>query len=298
MGLVLKSKKTTGFYLFFFSILAFQAYFESRLLAQNSVTIEKATDMPEEVFETSELLYYNNLIWTFNDSGGEPELFGLSMDGKTIIKRVTLWNAYNYDWEDITQDSANVYIGDTGNNFGNRTNLCIYVIPKKKLTDSGNQIVKATKIFYSYPEYKAVSIFSFTKSSFDCEAMVYFNDSIYLFTKDWVTLQSVMYSVPAKPGKYMAVKRSTLHADGLITAADYDGKQLVLLGYKDYKAFIWMFKPCSNLNIDEQTGKRIELTELGGAQTEGLAIFNDNTLLISNEKSVVQQRFRKVIINR
>jgi hypothetical protein len=260
------------------------------------VKILNTYDLPDELRETSGLIYYNNLIWTFNDSGGEPELYAWSEKDSAIVKRVTLWNAYNFDWEDITQDSTYIYVGDIGNNFGNRGNLCIYRIEKKKLFKKGSQAVKADKISFTYPQYQPVSIFSFKRSSFDCEAMVYCNDSIYLFSKDWITNHSTVYSISAKPGNYLAHKICIFDSGGLITAADYDGKQLVLLGYKNYKAFLWIFKSLTGFNINEQICRRIELVEFGGAQTEGIAIKDPNTFYISNEKSTIIQRLWKIRI--
>jgi hypothetical protein len=279
-----------------FLIINIHTFIVRNTLSQSVTSVQKIADLPEDLVETSGLLMYDDLVWSFNDSEGDPELMGYSIKEKKIVKRVTIWNGYNFDWEDITQDSANIYIGDIGNNFGNRDNLCIYSISKRKLTKSCIQAVKADKIFYTYPGYKSVSIFKLIRSSYDCEAMVYSNGLIYLFTKDWNTLQSTIYSIPAKPGKYTALKIGTFNADGLITAADYDGKQLVLLGYKNYHAFMWIFKSINNFRLNEQNGKRIELNEFGGAQTEGIAIADSVTYIISNEKSSVPQQIREVKI--
>jgi hypothetical protein len=259
-------------------------------------TVLKVYDLPYKVRETSGLIYYNNLIWTFNDSGGEPELFAWSEKDSAIVKRVTLWNAYNFDWEDIAQDSTYIYVGDIGNNFGSRGNLCIYRIAKKHLLKKGNKAVRAEKISYTYPNYKPVSYLSFKRSSFDCEAIVYCNDSIYLFSKDWKTFHSIVYSIPAKPGDYLAHKICAFDSEGLITAADYDGKQLILLGYKDNMSFLWIFKSLTDFNIAGQVGKRIDLVDFRGAQTEGIAIKDSHTIYISNEKCGINQRLWEVRI--
>jgi hypothetical protein len=124
--------------------------------------------------------------------------------------------------------------------------------------------------------------------------MIYFRDSIYLFTKDWVTLESTIYSLPTRPGKYTANKIGVFKSDGLITGADFDGKQLILLGYKNYKAFLWVFNSFSGIQADAKVGKRIALSSFGGAQTEGIAIKDRNTIFISNEKSIMQQRLWQV----
>jgi hypothetical protein len=258
------------------------------------IKILKTCTLPDQLIETSGLIYFNHLIWSFNDSGGEPELYALSEKDNKVVKRVTLWNGFNYDWEDITQDSSYIYIGDIGNNFGNRGKLCIYRIHKNGLYKKGNQAVKASQITFTYPDYKPGSIFKMKKSSFDCEAMIYKNDSIYLFSKDWNTNHTTVYSLPAVPGDYIAHKICSFNVNGLVTAADYDGRQLILLGYKDYKAFLWIFKNISDLNLNKQKSKRIELTEFGGAQTEGIAIKGAETFYISCEKSSLPQSLWEV----
>jgi hypothetical protein len=250
------------------------------------VSINKSYQLPDVVFESSGLIYSGNLIWTFNDSGGDPELFAFSLPDTHVIKRTTLWNAYNFDWEDITQDSSHIFIGDTGNNFGNRENLCIYRINKKALYKHKNSAVKGDKIFFTYPGYKPVSILSFTKSAFDCEAMVWHNDSIYLFTKDWITLNTTIYSVPSVPGAYTAHKIREFKSECLITAADSNGNMLLLLGYRNYKVFLWKFNSLEGFLSGKDHGRQIELSVLGKAQAEGIAIKNDSTVFISAEGAI------------
>lgn len=251
--------------------------------SQEILKIQRVYHLSSDVMETSGLVYFNNLVWTFNDSGGEPELFAYALPDTTPAKRATLWNAYNFDWEDITQDSTHVYVGDMGNNFGNRDNLCIYRINKSTLLKHRSSVPKAEKISFTYPGYTPVSLLSFTKSSFDCEAITWYNDSIYLFTKDWVTYNTTLYCIPATPGKYIARKIRTFNSNCLITAADFAGNKLYLLGYNNYKASLFVFSSFTDFINGKETFERIELRALGGAQTEGLAIKNDSTLFISSE---------------
>lgn len=270
------------------SVLIVSFHFKSNGLIQpadlsKSIIIKNFYSLPDAVFETSGLIYSDTLVWTFNDSGGEPELFAFSLPDTTIAKRTTLWNAYNFDWEDIAQDRLHIYIGDIGNNFGNREHLCIYRINKKVLYKHRYSAVKGDKIIFTYPGYKPVSIFSFTKSAFDCEAMVWHNDSIYLFTKDWITFNTTIYSIPSIPGEYKAQKIREFKSECLITAADYNGKILLLLGYRNYKVFLWKFNSLEDFLSGKDSGRQIELSMVGKAQAEGLAIKNDSTLLISAE---------------
>ncbi|MDP5028761.1 MAG: hypothetical protein NWQ14_11100 [Flavobacterium sp.] len=56
--------------------------------------------------ETSGLLFYNNSIITFNDSGGDANLYEINSTTGNILRTVSITNATNVDWEDITQDAS------------------------------------------------------------------------------------------------------------------------------------------------------------------------------------------------
>ncbi len=251
---------------------------------QKIIIIERTFNLPDILVETSGLIYYNHLVWTFNDSGGEPEIYSYSMADSSIKQRITLWNGKNYDWEEISQDSSFVYVGDFGNNFGIRHNLCIYIIDKEDIPKHKNKAVKARKIHFTYPDY-APTTFTLKRSAFDCEAMICFNDSIYLFTKNWITNTSGIYQIPKEPGKYMAKKIGIFDSKGLITAACLKNSQLVLLGYANSTPFIWRFNHFTNLNLKPSDGVRYDIRALNGKQTEGIAILDSVTYLISSEKT-------------
>ena len=66
--------------------------------------------------------YDRDLFWGFNDSGGKNILYAFDRSGK-IKMEIEIVNAGNDDWESITQDAKHIYIGDFGNNNGNRNNF-------------------------------------------------------------------------------------------------------------------------------------------------------------------------------
>ena len=91
----------------------------------------KIASLPDTCKEASSLLYTDGRIFTNNDSGNKPILFQLDTLTGAVIKYTTISNYNNEDWEDLAADSLNVYIGEFGNNSGERTNLKV-LKPKKK----------------------------------------------------------------------------------------------------------------------------------------------------------------------
>ena len=95
--------------------------------------------------ETSGLEMVQNFFITHNDSGGEPTLYYLSINGK-IEKKRKIDLAKNKDWEDITKDEKYFYIADSGNNYNNRKDLKIYKVPIDEASDENTKIIS-----FNYP---------------------------------------------------------------------------------------------------------------------------------------------------
>ncbi|UCG28349.1 MAG: hypothetical protein JSV24_03030 [Bacteroidales bacterium] len=253
--------------------------------------------LPAQLYETSGLEIFNGLFWTMNDSGGNAAIFGFDPASGEIKQIVRITNAENNDWESLAADDQNIYIGDFGNNYGRRRDLTIYIIRKLDIPDAGNGSVEAGKIRFVYPDQNQFR-FTIQHSSFDCEAFVCLNDSLYLFTKDWVNQHTGMYRVPAKPGEYVAELVDSFAADGLISGADINEKQdkLVLLGYKDYYPFIWVFSGVHGNRLFSHNNIRINLMDVYRAQTEAIVFSGEDTVFISAEESRVPSRLYRVIL--
>ena len=84
--------------------------------------------LPDEVKETSGLLFFNGKIITHKDSGNAANLYELDSVNGNILRIIAINSVTNTDWEDITQDENHIYIADIGNNNGNRTDLNIFKI--------------------------------------------------------------------------------------------------------------------------------------------------------------------------
>ena len=108
--------------------ILFAFFFCISLQAQIENITEKY-NLPNSISETSGLLFYNGKLITHNDSGDAANLYELDTIRGNITRTITISNATNSDWEDITQDDTHIYIGDFGNNSnGNRQDLKIYKI--------------------------------------------------------------------------------------------------------------------------------------------------------------------------
>ncbi|MCF8379552.1 MAG: hypothetical protein K9H49_08255 [Bacteroidales bacterium] len=242
--------------------------------------------LDKKVDETSGLIYFENVVWTFNDSQGKPQLYGINKPDGKINKTITLMKSTNIDWEDITQDEDYIYIGDFGNNAGNRKDLKIYKIKKDQTDQSNNIELEASIISFEFADQKVFDE-NHRKHDYDCESIINFDDRLILFSKNWKNGRTRMYSVSKEPGSYKIEKQSSFDVDGLITGADFnkENKKLVMVGYKEGKNFIFIFKDFDGNTLGNNLVYRINLNKLVEAQCEGICFIDNKTVLISTEKT-------------
>ena len=242
--------------------------------------------LPDEVNETSGLIYFRDGLWTINDSGNAPILYCLDPETGEVIQRITIGNAKNRDWEDLAQDEAYIYIGDFGNNSGARKFLDIYRVPKTAIPLKGDAEVNSDKIVFQYPDYKGKPE-QRKQTNFDCEAFVVINDSIHLFSKNWGDQQSKHYRIPKTPGNYVAELLFTFDTKGLITAADYNAQtnQLILLGYtkNEWVPFFWLLSDFQDCNFFAGNKRRIDLLNIIATQTESICFTNGQSGVLTSE---------------
>ncbi len=241
---------------------------------QTSYTLDIITALPEVLRESSGLSFTDNQLWTHNDSGNENILYHIDSLSGEVQFTVTLSLGENEDWEDMAESDTHVFIGDFGNNEGDRTDLRIYKVPKSNL----NQAVAISELItFSWPDQT-----DFTPNplnhNFDCEAFFYFNDSLHLFSKNWEDNQTKHYVLPAEAGDYVAEQKETFNAGGLITSADVseDGV-VILLGYTQTAFnFFWLLFDYPDSNFFSGNKRKIDLGSfLNNSQTEAV-VFREN----------------------
>jgi hypothetical protein len=198
--------------------------------------------LPAIIDETSGLIYYDGALWTHNDSDRKPEIYKFDTITGHILQTVKINNAVNIDWEDIAQDSNYIYIGDFGNNNGYRTDLKIYKILKKDITKGKNISVNASVINFSFSD-QTDFIPNHCNNNFDCEAFFFFQDSLYLFSKNWIDKKTKLYVLPCMQGNYIATLIDSFDVNGLITGADINiiTNEIAFIGYNNYIRFVWLF---------------------------------------------------------
>lgn len=217
----------------------FIAYILFLLVGSFAATAQRVSTLrtlPDALMENSGLAFYPNSILYFINDGGNAPLLHRYDTVNNNYSTLTVLNASNVDWEDLAQDTeGNLYIGDIGNNSNNRQNLKIYKTVNPESV-SNNEITVDT-ISYSYSNQTAFPPDA-AALYFDCEAMVWYKDSIYLFTKNRTSPYDgwcYMYVLPDEPGEYVAQLRDSVQFTamskeaGWITGADIRNDSLVLL---------------------------------------------------------------------
>ncbi len=244
-------------------------------------------ELPFQVRETSGLVSYNNLLWTHNDSKHKAELYALSPEDGKILKTIRVANAVNIDWEEISRDEHHLYIGDIGNNSGNRRVFQIYKLPLSLLDLDSEADVFADTINFSYPDQPEKS--AYLNHNYDCEAFVVSGDWIYLFTKNWADGRTNLYRVPASKGVWQAEYVDSFDVNGLITGADYqpETNQLVLVGYtnRTWLPYMWIMFDFRGNDFFSGNKRRINFTRLVTNQIEAVAFTEPGKVVITSERS-------------
>ncbi|MCR4032315.1 MULTISPECIES: SdiA-regulated domain-containing protein [Flavobacterium] len=255
---------------------------------QSGSDLKELYSLPKKLKEVSGITYFpeNNLLYTLEDSGNKNAIYAIDSKGK-LAKTITLSNATNVDWEDITKDkTGNIYIGDFGNNDNERRDLCIYKVAKNQLN---NDLAKAEyKISFSYPEQKE---FPPKKKEmfFDVESFFEMNGYFYLFTKNrskGFDGTVFIYKIKNAAGTQKALKIGEFKTCNnynhcVLTSASIspDGKKVALLSHDK----VLLFKDFKGDLFHKGTQTEINLNHF--SQKEAIVFKDNNTLLIADEKT-------------
>ena len=239
---------------------------------------------------------HEGVLWSHNDSGGEPILYAVGLRGERR-GRVRVEGAKNVDWEDITfDDRGNLWVHDGGNNRNNRKDLTLYRVPEPGALDG---TVKADRVVrFHFPEQRE---FPPTRAerNFDSEAVFWDKGQLFLLTKHRGNTKTTLYRFPqgfeddprwsrAEPEGSLALERIAeyeLGGDpnnygGKVTAADLspDGNTLAVLTYQGLFLF-----PRTETHWLAGTPRVIRFAQPLTQQCEAIAWVGEEGLMFSNE---------------
>jgi hypothetical protein len=91
--------------------------------------------LPDHISEASGLVATPGMLWTVNDSGGDPSIYGIDETGRQRLE-VRLRRATNVDWEDMAYNASTktLYVADIGDNAARRSAIRLYALPLPELT--------------------------------------------------------------------------------------------------------------------------------------------------------------------
>lgn len=235
----------------------------------------------DSIQETSGLNFFAGKLYTFNDSGNPAELYEIDKNSGKILK-VLKTNKENKDWEALTNDGSNFYIGDFGNNTGTRKDLKIYKIPFQN-NELQNDVMKT--ISFYYPEQNDFTSNNIS-TDYDLESMIYLNGKIHLFTKQWSSKSTTHYTIDPENYENQAAQKVESYKTGfVVTDASYYKKKLYVVGYtKKTEVFLDVFNESESGIFFKENPKHFYLgSALSIGQIEGIAV-DETGIYISGEK--------------
>jgi hypothetical protein len=244
------------------------------------VDVVRSFQLDEAMVETSGLVWWDGALWTHNDDT-DTKLYALDTNGVLIdVKQIA--DQGNTDWEEITQDDQYLYIGDFGNNAtGRRTDLHILRVEKASLL---RDEAVADTIHFRYALQSDQSAAGSNRTDFDCEAFLALDTGLVLFTKEWISEKTTVYTLPKTPGNYTAQPVDTVDVGGLVTGATITDRGVIALcGYtKNGRPFV-------QLLYDYPAGKpgrgnkRRLYVDILLHQVEAIEHYRDGYFFLTNE---------------
>lgn len=264
---------------------SFYIIFCCSILVTNAQQFTLETELEASISETSGLLYINNTLITHNDSATTNQLFDVDTSTGMVTRTVTVTNATNTDWEDLTHDGTYIYIGDFGNYQGHRTNLKVYRILISDYFSSNS--VTADVINFSYANQT-----DFTPSplatNFDAEGLIHYNNNLYIFSKNWLDGNTNIYELPKTPGTHSISMVDTIASQGLISGATFNilSNSVVLTGYDGDGSFLIQLNGFSAGLFSNGTVMKATIGVPAGysTQVEGIFPFSNSEYYISAEE--------------
>ncbi len=269
-----------------YTFFSFLLIFISALTFGQQASLVTPLDSP--LIETSGLILLDNRLITHNDSAGESALYEIDSLTGSISRTVIIENAPNIDWEDLCYDDTYIYIADFGNNSGNRTNLRVYRVLISDYLTTPNDTIVADTILFDYADQTDFTSSSFS-TNYDAEAIISWNDSLYIFTKNWGNMWTNVYALPKTPGNYSLPRIDSINVEGFVTGASFNtsSNSIMLSCYAYTYPFVVEISNFTSSQFSSFTVDRsqIQLPSGYSYQLEGVTQVSATNYYISTEES-------------
>jgi hypothetical protein len=206
------------------------------------------------------------LLWSHDDSGSGPVLFGLRSDGR-VVARPTVSGAQAVDWEDIAAGPAPdgtplLYIGDIGDNAARRASIDVYRVAEPRAGAAAT--APAARLRLRYPD-----------GAHDAEALLAdpLRGELVIVTKALGTARAYGVSARLPAGAQATLRRGPAIALSLVTAGDVsaDGRIVALRGYG--RVAVWVRRGREPLTTTLRRAPCLSPTSLAGeGQGEAIAL--------------------------
>jgi len=240
----------------------------SRVIGQ--VTDPSATELSGLVRSRTQ----RDLLWSNNDSGAGPELYGLRTDGR-LAARPQVAAAEAVDWEDIAtgpgaNGSALLYIGDIGDNTAARPTIDVYRVAEPKVGVPAT--APAARLTLRYPD-----------RPHDAEALLVdpIRGELVIVTKFIGGARAYRTSARAREGTYTLTAGPSVDLS-FVTAGDVsaDGRIVVLRGYD--RVGVWVRRGRERLTTTLARAPCVSPTSLiGEGQGEAIALDRHGTSFVT-----------------
>jgi hypothetical protein len=216
-----------------------------------------------------------DLLWSHDDSGAGPILYGLRTDGRVAAKPAVT-GAEAFDWEDIatgpaSDGAAALYVGDIGDNGAARATIDVCRVAEPKVGDAATQT--ADRLTLRYPD-----------GAHDAEALLVdpLRGDLVVVTKGLTSGRAYSASARLPAGSQTTLSAGPRIAMSLVTAGDVsaDGRVVVLRGYG--RVAVWIRRGRERLTTTLRRAPCLSPTSLAGeGQGEAIALDRRGTSFIT-----------------
>jgi hypothetical protein len=253
-----------------------------RVRETGNVTDPSATELSGLVRSRTQ----RDLLWSHNDSGAGPEVYGLRTDGR-VIAHPTVTGAQAVDWEDIATGPARgggslLYVGDIGDNGAARPAVDVYRVAEPKV--GAAVTAPAARLRLRYPD-----------RPHDAEALLVdpLRGDLVIVTKFIGGARAYRTAAGAPAGSYTLTAGPSVDLS-FVTAGDVsaDGRIVVLRGYGRVAA--WVRRGRERLTTTLARAPCVSPTSLAGeGQGEAIALDRRGTsfLTVAEGSPAVLRRY-------